>query len=703
MGSVRDMINGVNENPTRYRSKRERSQMSGKELESTLRRVLLEARNSNRDLFDSLDKDDLELITQILSDYKKSMEEGVERSAVDLLWEIDYKWKPVDIETFLFDEFYLGAIGPSLYDRWLKDLKLVFDPGSKTFEWIFVGSIGCGKTTVAMVSLIYLLYKLSCLRDPHAFYDLGKGSNIIIGVYSRTKDQVERVGYSKLRNLVLDSPYFIEKFPYVPDKTSVIEFYNSEIMVASGSRGFHALGQDVFALAIDEVNFMQTRKVKKAGGVLEEEASQAYDLYHQTLTRVKSRFVQEGGGAPGMVFLMSSRQHKTSFLEEHMRTQRESGSIRKGKTHISDYNLWEVNPKKYANSPRFRVEVGNQLYPSRVLKEDMVPRKGVEIVEVPEEFRDDFESDVDQALRDIAGVATFGMYNFFRNRVKIRDCIDEKRSHPFTRDTLRIGLYDDWQLEDFFKPEEIFQIVGGTYRPRRNTGSPRYVHVDIAYKQDAAGLVIGHMAGRKKIKRVRSDGSHYTEKLPYIDIDLMIRVKVSEDETEFDISRLRTFILSLIDMGMPLRMVTADGFQSVWFIQEFKKRGYKDSKVLSIDRDSSKYATLKQCINEERMVYYEYPPLINELQELEYNLEVDKVDHPPKGSKDVADCLAGVAYGIMADDNPQYYPYKQFATPPDLGRDLKPSEVVVSEKLVSDAQKALDDLRRQLGKFKERK
>jgi hypothetical protein len=38
--------------------------------------------------------------------------------------------------------------------------------------------------------------------------------------------------------------------------------------------------------------------------------------------------------------------------------------------------------------------------------------------------------------------------------------------------------------------------------------------------------------------------------------------------------------------------------------------------------------------------------LQKDLSELELNEEKSKVDHPPHGSKDVADALAGVIYGL---------------------------------------------------------
>jgi len=47
-----------------------------------------------------------------------------------------------------------------------------------------------------------------------------------------------------------------------------------------------------------------------------------------------------------------------------------------------------------------------------------------------------------------------------------------------------------------------------------------------------------------------------------------------------------------------------------------------------------------------RVAFPTHERLQKELSELELSEEKRKVDHPPQGSKDVADALAGVIYGL---------------------------------------------------------
>jgi hypothetical protein len=92
----------------------------------------------------------------------------------------DYDEVPVDIETFLHDRNYLGN---GLYDNdgrftlfpyWETKLKDIF-PDNITTKYntiIFSGAIGIGKTLVADIILLYMLYRLLCLKDPYTYFGM---------------------------------------------------------------------------------------------------------------------------------------------------------------------------------------------------------------------------------------------------------------------------------------------------------------------------------------------------------------------------------------------------------------------------------------------------------------------------------------------------------------------------------------------------
>src|SRR5690606_2519220 len=104
--------------------------------------------------------------------------------------------------------------------------------------------------------------------------------------------------------------------------------------------------------------------------------------------------------------------------------------------------------------------------------------------------------------------------------------------------------------------------------------------------------------------------------------------------------------------------VGMDGFQSTETKQQLRKRRFQ-TEYIAMDRSKLPYEDLRAAIYEDRI---EIPPYltyvekgatdtvqiaVKELSELEDGEK--KIDHPANGSKDVADCMAGVVYMLMGD------------------------------------------------------
>lgn len=601
--------------------------------------------HGERELIDKLSHAEREVVWRWLSD---SLVLGGEHSAIhDLLWELDYLRKPVSIQDFVHDDHYLGRSAADLHPRWKEDLWQVFAPGSPIFEWVMTGAIGIGKTTIACISVARKLYELSCLRNPSAYYGLLTDSLVVFGVYSITKRQVADAGYFKLRGFVDSSPYFRTEFPRSQKIDSKLDFQRTTgrpVQVIPGSQELHALGLDLFSFLMDEVNFMRVKDNKEAGV----QTGQAYDLYNATYTRLQSRFIRPGGTLPGLMLLLSSRNAQTSFLEEHLKKVRHHPS-----TYISDYALWDVKPAHRFQAKRFRVEVGDRFSGSRLLKDDEEPRKQARIVEVPGEFRKPFEEDVDQALRDIAGVATFNLSPLIRDRQSVFDAVHPNMIHPFTRQVVTLGTEDDLQLDELFKIGENCRAVESRWTPILNPRSPRFLHIDIGLSGDALGFAMGHVAGTVKVVRNNPDGTEFIASNPFAVIEMMLRI-VAPPGGEVDLSKVRAFILYLSRL-YPITRVTFDGFQSADSIQILSKQGIEAS-LLSVDRDDEAYLHLRSALFDRRLAVYHYQPFEDEVLDLERIVEKRKVDHPlkatkgGKGSKDVSDAVAGVMHALVNDE-----------------------------------------------------
>ena len=98
------------------------------------------------------------------------------------------------------------------------------------------------------------------------------------------------------------------------------------------------------------------------------------------------------------------------------------------------------------------------------------------------------------------------------------------------------------------------------------------------------------------------------------------------------------------DRGFPIAQVSYDGWQSIDSIQILNQQNIT-AELLSVDRTIEPHETLKSCIQDNRINYYPHQVFFDEIQGLEL-VKGEKIDHPPKGSKDVADAVAGVAFWI---------------------------------------------------------
>ena len=107
---------------------------------------------------------------------------------------------------------------------------------------------------------------------------------------------------------------------------------------------------------------------------------------------------------------------------------------------------------------------------------------------------------------------------------------------------------------------------------------------------------------------------------------------------------MRQIIYDLSARGFFIRSVSFDGYQSVDSIQQLINKGY-DAKMISCDRDMKAYDTFKDFVNTSRFDSCRHDFFLLECARLEQK-DGKKVDHPPNGSKDLADAVAGACRAI---------------------------------------------------------
>ena len=585
------------------------------------------------------------------------------------VWRSRYLRIPVSVREFVTGRPYLNLpIGSSgVYPKIMEALELLFDgPYS---DVVLAGSIGWGKSTFGTLAVCYDLYKLSCLKDPAVTYGMKARSNITFVNISVDRRQAERVFFTDLYNLIKGSWYFNHVFPYDKSLKTEIRFPNNVHCYPVAASEQAALGVGVFCAFIDEVNYMDViERSKRTTPGATNMYDQAEAVFNKLRARMRSRMNLQGR-LPGHIYACSSARYPDDFTERLVKEARKEVEAnetkkpeeRKGPyTLVLSYALWETIPEGRISSKRFRVEVGDEGRRTRVLYGDEDDVNEALVIEVPEDYRRDFERDPDLALRDLAGRSVLSIRPFISRRELIQKMFELGEAaglkHPFTKFDVTLQQKDP-ALERLV-PENLHWIDFPKKNPQ--TGTPLYInkpqkerglfpmfhhaHCDLAKSGDAAGVVIGHIVGQRKIKRFDAKRMEEVEESkPIIRVDLVLRV-VAPPQGEIDIPRIRAIFYELQRAyGMQFGRITFDTYGSQESIKTMKDEGF-NADLLSMDRDNTPYDILRTAIYDERILCYRVPVLEKELIQLERGDK--KVDHPAThgASKDLADALAGMVY-----------------------------------------------------------
>lgn len=202
------------------------------------------------DLFDSLTPEEKEAIMKILNEAKSG-----NTDIYSYILEKDYEEIPVDIDTFIEDNRYIGKTtrqGTTVYPYWRKVLRNIFDPKNHYTEIILTGAIGLGKTTIAIIGMTYVLYRLLCLKNPQEFYNLQGNSTIVLAFFNVNLELSGNVAFKKIQSILQESPWFLDhgtirgqkNKEFIPDKN---------IQFSIGSQAEHGLGQDIICVKGDTV------------------------------------------------------------------------------------------------------------------------------------------------------------------------------------------------------------------------------------------------------------------------------------------------------------------------------------------------------------------------------------------------------------------------------------------------------------------
>lgn len=571
--------------------------------------------------------------------------------------EHNQRWREVPVSSKEFFEKYLNEPCYPKQQAFI-DAMLGTDPlkWDTTFqEGIALVGKGGGKDRTIAKLLLYIVYLLMCMENPQLQFAQGEGDSIDLINISLNAKLAKKVFFKNFVWFIKKCRYpaeagqrdhqrknwFVEHGLNLADDIldREVKFPNGITCHSLDSTEYSFEGLNVMVVVFDEV-----------GGFIPDRAK---DIYNAVTDTQVSRF----GDNRKTVLISFPRNVNDFMMVRYHEAQSEP------KTYHDRAATWDWNPRRSKAS-----------------------------------FADKYTKNPENARRVYECICDTSEGGYFKYKEQLQFVFKNGEAlNPIVGDYVILKSLKVIQFKPFFVPDP---------------NAFYFIHVDTAKGKeggDAAGFAMCHYVPRMKplisdehIKKLFSlegiDISNFKEKESLgIEVDLYFQVRapkggeiIFDDILEFIVNMKRGLKFNIKHVGF-------DGYQSLNLIQNLKRAGIESGEI-SVDRSNDAYDNLKSVIY--RGVLSTYPNFVV-LREIEELLITDKgkIDHPAesfrraaeegdnKGSKDVADALAGAVHKCLEELPPEFKVWFSGHTikgQQDAGADLQRSE---QEKLVRYGQR----------------
>ena len=475
-----------------------------------------------------------------------------------------------------------------------------------------------GKSTFSQIIFLYDMYKYYCINNPSLFLELINLNGIKFKFFNVFKYKALEM-VEPLHDIIARAPCFQDIEKERKDKDIV----NITIGPAVDTKDI--ISEDVPSFILSEVNFFEPQK--------------AIDLINSCLSRLESRF-QKGIDLLTHFILDSSDVSSNSPTELFVRNSAYSDRILSFRCPI-----WKAKPALYFHRGSFKVYAGDSAISPHIMEEDedTSDLDQDRIIDVPEELRPNFESDVQLALQEKVGVGLIQGGMLFP---------DDKIKSNFKLQK----FYADVGVIDFFDTEQIQEMPGISASIANLPKSrPLYVGLDAGVAEDKFGIAVGYADNIRY--REMPDGT----KVPEVYMKVPIAFSLSRKEgQETSITKVKNFILYLNSI-FSVKKVIVDTFQSLQLKQEMELNRI-DCEYMSVDRSDQQYLILKRVMYENRVDIARNGLLYKELKCLQHidgkvdhteftaeNLKFGDIGTGGVNSKDIADALCRVVNAMIED------------------------------------------------------
>jgi hypothetical protein len=523
---------------------------------------------------------------------------------------------PVDTKTFVQSLDYLGQPPLSeiqyeiveamsqIYKK--QDLERIMGSveGARYYEKYTKNEIilqlgkGSGKDFTSTVACAYIVYKLLCLKDPAKYFGKPSGDAIDLINVAINAQQAKNVFFKGFKTKIEKSPWFAGKYNA---KVDSIEFDKSITVYSGHSERESHEGLNLLLAVLDEISGFASEV-----GTGNEQGKTADNIYKAFRGTIDSRFPDLG-----KVVLLSFPRYQGDFISQKY------DSVIADKDVVHKSHKYTINPL-LGDTPDNTLEVEWE-------EDHIISYKfpGVWALKRPtwevnptrsiEDFKIAFYNDYGDAMMRFLCMPVYSSDAFFKQKEKLEQCMTSRN------------------------PVDEFRRFDPGFTPDPN--KTYYVHADLAQRHDKCAVAIAHVEKWVNLQVIKD----YEQVAPIVVVDAVAWWEPKK-EGPVNLSEVKNWIINLRRLGFNIGRVTFDRWQSYDIQQELK--------AVSIDTDTvsvakKHYEDLAMLVYEERIVMPQIPLLLEELSELKI-MKNNRVDHPRKSSKDLADAVCGAAFGAIS-------------------------------------------------------
>jgi hypothetical protein len=536
---------------------------------------------------------------------------------LDVLKENHFVETPVDVKTFVQSPDYLGQ--PLLSDIQYEIVEAMsqiyrkedlmelmgqaeglnhFNKYTKN-ELILQLGKGSGKDFISTVACAYVVYKLLCLKDPATYFGKPAGDAIDIINVAVNAQQAKNVFFKGFKTKIERSPWFAGKYNAKADS---VEFDKSITVYSGHSERESHEGLNLLMAVLDEISGFATEV-----GTGNEQGKTADNIYKAFRGTVDSRFPDLG-----KVVLLSFPRYQGDFISQRYE------SVIADKETIERRHTFIMNEDLPHDDPGNQFEISwdeDTILSYKIPRVYAFKRPTWEVnpTRKIEDFKLAFYTDLGDAMMRFACMPTYASDAFFKQKDKLEKCMNTRN------------------------PLDSFRRFDETFKP--DPDKVYYIHADLAQKHDKCAVAIAHVDKWVNIQVIKD----YEQVAPIVIVDAVAWWE-PRAEGPVNLSEVKQWIMNLRRQGFNLGMVTFDRWQSFDIQNELQAVGIR-TETVSVAKKH--YEDLAMMIYEERVAIPMIPILLEEMSELKI-MKGNRVDHPRKKSKDLADAVCGAVFGAIS-------------------------------------------------------